>query len=161
MRPSGAQECPRGVQEPLCWSQHGMGWNEIDYSKFMSDPPTQEPQGLQNWSWRSQNRGRGRPREPRCTQKTPKTNPEEPKSVQEAPKKRSRAPMGCPRDAQEGPGDSKPSLKSSPARPGCVPDALGCVQGARGGPIFEKSVLRSLCERVLFCFFDGREKREP
>ena len=40
----------------------------------------------------SQNRGRGRPREPRCTQKTLKTNPEEPKSVQEAPKKRSRAP---------------------------------------------------------------------
>ena len=52
MRPSGAQECARGVQEPLCWSQHGMGWNEIDYSKFMSDPPTQEPQGIQNQSWR-------------------------------------------------------------------------------------------------------------
>ena len=53
--PNAAQwgpECPRGVQELLCWSQHGMGWNEIDYSKFMSDPPTQEPQGLQDYSWR-------------------------------------------------------------------------------------------------------------
>ena len=109
----------------------------------------------------SQNRGRGRSREPRCTQKAPKTSPEGPKSVQEAPKKRSRAPKRCPRVAEEGSGDPKSSLKSSPARPERVPDAFWCVQGARGGPIFEKSVLRNLCERVSYCFFDDREKRSP
>ena len=105
----------------------------------------------------SQNRCRGRPREPRCL----KTSPEGTKSVEEAPRKRSRAPKRCPRDAQEGPGDPKPPLKSSPARSERVPDAFGCVQGARGGPILEKNVLRSLCERVSFCLFDDREKRGP
>ena len=109
----------------------------------------------------SQNRDPGRPRKPRCTQKSPKTSSEGPTSVQEAPKKRSRAPKRCPRDAQEGPGDPKHFLKSSPARSERVLDAFGCVQGARGGHILEKNVLRSLCERVSFCFFDDREKRGP
>ena len=84
-----------------------------------------------------------------------------PSDAQEAPKKRSRAPKRCPRDACEGPGGSKPLLKSSPARSERVPDAFGCVQGARGGPILEKNVLRNLCGRVSFCFFDDREKRGP
>ena len=79
-----------------------------------------------------------------------------PRGAQEAPKKRSRAPKRCPRDACEGPGGSKPPLKSRPARSERVPDAFGCVQGARGEPVLEKSVVRSLCGRVWFCFFDDR-----
>ena len=110
MPPSGAQECRRGVQEPLCWSQHGMGWNGMEWDGMKSIIQNlcqilqhRSPRAVKISPGGSQNRGWGRPREPRCIQKVLKTSPEGPKrrprgaqeafkSAQEMSKRRLRGP---------------------------------------------------------------------
>ena len=77
-------------------SVRGMEWDEIVCSKLMLDPPNLEHRGLQN-------RGRGRPGKPRCSQEAPEPSQGAPKSAQEAPKKRPRDASERPRGIQQPP----------------------------------------------------------
>ena len=116
----------------------------------------------------SQNRGWGRPQEPRCTQEMPKTSQDVPKRSQERPRGNQDAPTSAqetpkrrpntPQRGRETVNLLKNRCSEGPER---IPDAFGSVRGARCGPILEKSILRSLCDRIWIGFFDDRKKRDP
>ena len=94
-----------------------------------------------------------------------KKRPRPAKRCPRAPKRQPRRAQERPRDAQETPqrGRETVNLLKNRCSEGLerIPDVFGSIRGARCGPILEKSILRSLCDRISIGFFDDRKKRDP
>ena len=94
-----------------------------------------------------------------------KKRPRPAKKCPRAPKRQPRRTQERPRVAQETPQRGWETVNLLKNRcsegPERIPDAFGSVRGARCRPILEKSILRSLCDRIWIGFFDDRKKRDP
>ena len=140
---NGMEQCAWNGME---WN--GMEWNGMEavvQNRFLI-LQNRSPGPFKIRPGGSQNRGWGRPGEPRHTREAPETSQETPQSAQEAPKKRLRAPKRRPRDSQE-------NLVDAQTPPGTRP---GRIQERSGSTLQihpRKSGLRSLCERVSNVFF--------
>ena len=86
--------------------------------KRVRNPPKPSPARPQT----VQNRGPGRPWEPKCIQKAPQTSQETSRSAQEAPKRRPRGTKSWPRVAQSRPSDAQEAPKSAPDPSKMEPD---------------------------------------